>query len=54
MAENVPPKTIISAGNKNSALKDPPSKRKAPKIAKTPNNRPFMVPNLNFRNCLST
>ena len=44
--ENVPPKTIISGGIKNNALKLPPSKKKAPKIEDIPNINPPTV--LNF------
>ena len=43
-AEKVPPKTIINGGIKNKAPKEPPSKKKAPKIDNTPNSNPSNAP----------
>lgn len=44
IAENVPPKTINNDENRNSALKDPPSKKNAPKIENKPIRSPINVP----------
>ncbi len=44
IAENVPPKTIIRDENKNSALKEPPSKKNAPKMENKPIISPINVP----------
>jgi len=40
-AANVPPKTIIIGGIRNSALTDPPSSKNAPKTENIPNINPL-------------
>ncbi len=44
IAENVPPKTINIDDNRKSALKEPPSKKNAPKMENKPIISPINVP----------